>query len=165
MPNRSRSSPPHAVAPVESPSLLRELARTRAAYLSLQSAYTYGSILLHRDLPGVARMLGFAAKTTGEDALALGLLLCEQGTSHAVNTTLRDIPYRLLTDADSHAPVVALRLINDRIRDEKSKLLHNKALQKRAVTEAVHRTLSRHIQTAEERIAHLEEAARLLSVS
>lgn len=156
MQNRVRKSPPPTAVPTESPRLLRELIRFRAALLQLQAAYTYGSILLRQDLPTVADLLDTAAHGAGKDALALGILLQEQGASHAVNVTLNDTPYRLLTDADSHAPVVALRLLKDRIRDEKSGISHLSQLPKAAHTESVQHTILTLMKNARERIATLE---------
>lgn len=165
MQDRSRKSPPQAPAPTESPHLLRELTRSRTALLSLHSAYTYGSILLQRDLPSVAALLAAIARDTEKDAFALGLLLREQGAEHAASMSLRDTSYRLQADADSHAPVVALRLINDRIRDEKNGILHAKALQKKTVSEAARQATLKRIASGEERLALLEEMAARLTGS
>ena len=162
MQKRIKKMPPSAA---ESPPVLHELIKSRGALTVLRSSYAYGYILLHSILPSVAQMLDAMGREAEKGALALGLLLRAQGASHAVSVMLRDTPYPLPQKAEDHAPAVALQLIKDRIRDEKNGVLHGKALQKRAATEAVRQALAQEIRAAEERLAHLEEAARALSVS
>ncbi len=160
-----KKSPPRAQRPTESPTLLREFIRTRYALLELNSAYTYGRILLQRDLPAVAALLSATAKSADGDALALGTLLREQGAPHTVELSLHDTPYRLLEDADSHAPVVAVRLLNDRIRDEKSLYAHLCAAAERAVTEQARQALAEAAEHTKERMAAMEGMRTRLTTS
>ncbi len=157
-----RQSPPRRFTLQEPPALVREIYRAYTDELAAISGYTYASILLEKDLPAVATLFSTISITEMRHYEALGRLLRDLGVSHAMRTTVRDTPYRLLSDADSHAPVVAEQIIKDRLRDEKSARLTYLGLAKSAATERTRSTLLSLAEDEGEHAAALESALRRL---
>ena len=148
-----RNSPPPRIRLQESPTLLRELYRIYSEKASAIADYSYASILLEKDLPAAAELLSTVTKGELAQYIALGRLLRDLGATHALRVSLRATPYRLLEDADSHAPVVAAQIIKDRLRDEKNALLTYRGLAKKVATERARNTL---IALSEEEQDHIE---------
>ena len=137
-----RESPPPQVQPKESPALIRAIATAYADEVAAVTDYTYGQILFEKSLPNVSGVMERIALDEMHHYLALGKLLRDLGVSHALRQTIANTPYRLNEDADSHAPVLAQRVLKERIRDEKNAALRYKQLSEHAVTEYAQTLLS-----------------------
>ncbi len=139
--NNKRQSPPPRPKPQESLSLMREIYRAYTAELAAITDYTYAKILLEKDLPAAAELFAAIAMTEMKHYETLGRLLHGLSAPHAPRVCLQGMPYRLLEDADSHAPVVAEQIAKDRLRDEKNAKSNYERLAMAATTEQVRSTL------------------------
>ena len=150
-------SPPPQIKQRESPTLLRAIAAAYAEEVAATTDYTYGQILFENSLPSVAGTLEAISRTEMHHYLYLGRLLRDLGASPALRATIGNTPYQLNEDADSHAPVLAQRVLKDRIRDEKNAAMQYKRLADAAVTEQA-RTLLSALSKDETEHAHLLES-------
>ena len=151
--------------PSESPQLLRELYRAYTEENAAIANYGYAEVLLEQHLPQAAELFSSISMTEMRHYETLARLLRDQGAPFALRTTIRSTPYRLLSDADSHAPVVAQQILKDRIRDEKNANLTYRGLAKRAVGERMRSTLlaisedeGQHAKALEMALARLERS-------
>ena len=151
--------------PQESPRLIRELYRAYADEAAAVADYGYAEVLLERHLPHAAELFSSISMTEMRHYEALARLLRDLGALHALRTTIRTAPYRLLSDADSHAPVVAQQILKDRIRDEKNAHLTYRGLAKLAVGEQTRSTLLALSADEGEHAKALESALARLSGS
>ncbi len=97
--------------------LLRALCDAWVGELSAIVHYTYNSVLLEPYLCSVASLFGDLARDQTEQFRHLGRLLCDLGHHPAVNVRIRSPSYQLKEDADSHAPVLARRMIDDSLAE------------------------------------------------
>lgn len=160
-----RESPPPQVELRESPALIRAIATAYADEVAAVTDYTYGQILFEKWLPNVANVLEALSRAEMHHYLALGRLLRDLGASPALHTTITNTPYRLNEDADSHAPVLAQRVLKDRIRDEKNAALQYKRLAENAVTERARTLLASLAEDEADHAAVLESIVDRLAFS
>lgn len=160
-----RESPPPQIALKESPALIRAIAAAYANEVASISDYTYGQILFEPYLPAVAEIFGTLSRVEMHHYLSLGRLLRDLGASPALRATLKTTPYQLNEDADSHAPVLAQRVLKDRIRDEKNAASHYKLLAKSAVGERARALLSSLAEDEQDHAAVLQTIAERLAFS
>ena len=160
-----RESPPPQIALKESPALIRALAAAYASEAASISNYTYGQILFEPYLPAVAEIFGTLSRVEMHHYLSLGRLLRDLGAPPALHTTIKAAPYQLNEDTDSHAPVLAQRVLKDRIRDEKNAASHYKLLAKNAVSERARTLLSSLAEDEQDHAAVLQTIAERLAFS
>ena len=132
--SNKRESPPPQIELRESPALLRAIYSALQDEAAAVTDYTYGQILFEKWLPAISDIFSTLSRADMHHYHALGTLLRDLGVSPALHTTINNSPYRLCEDADSHAPVLAQRVIKDRIQDEKNTALRYKNLSQRAAT-------------------------------
>lgn len=137
----TRKSPPPRLRLQESLSLMRDIYRAYTEEAAAIFDYTYAKLLLEKDLPAAAELFAAISMDEMRHYEALGRLLRDLGATHALRVSLQGMPYRLLEDADSHAPVIAEQIAKDRLRDEKSAQINYERLAKAATTERVRTTL------------------------
>lgn len=160
-----RESPPPQVEPRESPALIRAIACAYADEVAAITDYTYAQILLEPWLPAVADIFRTLARAEMHHYLSLGRLLRDLGASHALHTSISNTPYHLNEDADSHAPVLAQRILKNSIRDEKNAAASYEMLAKSAVTERARSLLSSLAEDEADHAAVLQTIAERLAYS
>ena len=160
-----RECPPKQVELKESPTLIRAIATAYANEVAAITDYTYGQVLFEKWLPAVANIFATLSRAEMQHYLSLGRLLCDLGASPALHTTITNTPYRLNQDADSHAPVLAQRVLKNRIRDEKNTALQYKRLAENAVTERAGSLLSSLAEDEQDHAALLQSIAERLAFS
>lgn len=160
-----RESPPPQLELKESPTLIRAIGAAYADEVAAITDYTYGQILFERSLPNIANILETLARAEMHHYLSLGRLLFDLGVSPALHTSIHNTPYRLNEDADSHAPVLAQRVLKERIRDEKNAALQYKKLSESATTEKARSLLSSLAEDEADHAAVLEAITQRLSLS
>ena len=160
-----RESPPLQVELRESPALIRAISAAYADEAAAVTDYTYGQILFEKWLPNISNVLEALSRAEMHHYHSLGKLLRDLGASHALHTAIHNTPYRLCDDADPHAPVLAQRILKDRIRDEKNAALRYKSLAEGAVTERASSLLSSLAEDEQDHAAVLESIAQRLAFS
>jgi rubrerythrin len=160
-----RESPPPQIELKESPTLIRAIATAYADEVTAITDYTYGQILFEKWLPNIANILETLSRAEMHHFLSLGRLLRDLGAPPVLHTMIASTPYRLNEDADSHAPVLAQRVLKERIRDEKNASLQYKKLAEHAVTERARSLLSSLAEDEQDHAAVLESIAQRLAFS
>lgn len=122
--------------------MVRAIARAYAEELSAISNYIYADILLKKALPAVAGLFATISMDEMHHHHALGALLRDLGVNFALSTAVRNTSYRLNEDEDSHAVVVARRILADRGHEEQQAAKNYKRLAEAAKTEAARSLLS-----------------------
>lgn len=163
--NTERESPPAGVTLRESSAAIRELTRALEAGWQTASDYIYAQILLEQALPAAAHLFATLSENQLQHNRALAALLRDLGAPHALRTTLRNVPYRLYEDADSHAPVVAARIMAERKRDAVRTATAYHALAKRASTERMRTLLERLAGDKQDHATALDSFAKRLTFS
>lgn len=161
----NRESPPPQIELRESPALIRAIATAYADEVAAITDYTYGQLLFEKWLPNIANILEAISRAEMHHYLALGRLLRDLGASPALRVTIANTPYRLNEDADSHAPVLAQRVLKNRIRDEKNAALQYKRLAENAVSERARSLLSSLAEDEQDHAAVLESIVERLEFS
>lgn len=100
--------------------LVQQTIRAVQDELSAITGYTTNSILLSPFLPAVAALYREISLTEMEHYQHLSELLFHLGASPYPRAQVRPTPYTLNADADSHAIVVARRMLAESIADEKA---------------------------------------------
>lgn len=161
----NRESPPPQIELRESPALIRAIATAYADEVAAITDYTYGQLLFEKWLPNIANILEAISRAEMHHYLALGRLLRDLGACPALRVTVANTPYRLNEDADSHAPVLAQRVLKNRIRDEKNAALQYKRLAENAVSERARSLLSSLAEDEQDHAAVLESIVERLEFS
>ncbi len=102
-----------------SPALIRWVCRAVQGELAAIVGYTANSVLLSPNLPAVAGLYRETAMTEMKHYRQLSDLLRNLGASPYLKMQVRPTPYVLNEDADSHAIVVARRMLQESINGEK----------------------------------------------
>lgn len=102
-----------------SPALTRWVCRAVQGELAAVIGYTANSVLLSPNLPAVAGLYRETALTEMKHYRQLSDLLRNLGASPYLKMQVRPTPYVLNEDADSHAIVVARRMLQESINGEK----------------------------------------------
>lgn len=102
------------------PALAREVTGAIQEELSDIAAYTANSVLLSPYLPAIAELYGETSITEMKHYRHLSELAAELGASPYPKFSVRPTSYCLNEDADSHAIVVARRMLSESIADEKA---------------------------------------------
>ena len=103
----------------ETPQVQRALYRLQQGKLNTAVTALGDAVLLQRNLPTAAKaFLSIADRARGQ-VLRLGL---QDGTANLPAVRLPPDDRRLLCDADSHAPVVARRILRERMKEYEERL-------------------------------------------
>lgn len=103
-----------------SPALVRRLSNFYGEELSAILTYTANNILLARYLPAISKLYSDISMVEMKHFHRIGDLLRDLGVSPYLSARPNVHPYHLNADADSHAIVVARRMLADSIRDEEA---------------------------------------------
>ena len=160
-----RESPPKQVELRESPTLMRAIAAAYADEVTAVTDYTYGQILFEKWLPNIANILETLSRAEMHHYLSLGRLLRDLGAPPTLRTAITNTPYRLNEDADSHAPVLAQRVLKECIRNEENAALQYKRLANGALTERARSLLSSLAEDEADHAAVLKSIAERLAFS
>ncbi|MBE6702008.1 MAG: hypothetical protein E7585_01155 [Ruminococcaceae bacterium] len=115
--NRQKSPiPPKTVS--EKADIAKAVSRVIASKISAVASGGQGQILLEKNLPAVARLLSQAMQSDQKQILQLGRWQRDLGHSPLPYVHLRIPAYRLQEDADSHAPILARRLLRDHAQEK-----------------------------------------------
>ena len=156
---------PRQKVPREDPRVMRAIAKGYAEELFAISEYTYAAILLQEALSTAGALFSAISMDEMRHHRALGELLRELGGSFALSQTVRNTPYRLNEDEDSHAVVVARRILKDREREERAAVAFYKEIAAAAKTEAVRATLEAVARDEESHAAALCNLEKRLAYS
>ena len=115
---RKSPIPPQTVS--ETTAVLKTVERVLESKLITGSTAQADYILLEKDLPATARLLSELSESDRRHALLLGSLRRDQGLPVFPPFSSRAYPYCLLEDADSHAPVVAARILHARLAEKET---------------------------------------------
>ncbi len=102
-----------------SPAFIRQICRAVQGELAAVVGYTSNSVFLSPNLPAVAGLYRETAITEMKHYRQLSDLLRNLGASPYLKMQVRPTPYVLNEDADSHAIVVARRMLQESINGEK----------------------------------------------
>lgn len=102
------------------PTLIRQISRAVQEELSAITGYTANSVLLSLYLPAVAALYSETAMSEMKHYRHLSDLLRDLGASPYQRMQVRPTPYTLNADADSHAIVVARRMLQESAAAEKA---------------------------------------------
>ena len=110
---------PMRTTPVSIP-FIRQICRAVQGELAAVVGYTSNSVFLSPNLPAVAGLYRETAITEMKHYRQLSDLLRNLGASPYLKMQVRPTPYVLNEDADSHAIVVARRMLQESINGEKA---------------------------------------------
>lgn len=100
--------------------LARKVTNAMQEELSAIAAYTANSVLLSPYLPAVAKLFAETSLTEMKHYRHLSEIAARLDASPYPKTLVRPTPYSLNDDADSHAIVVARRMLSESITGEKA---------------------------------------------
>ena len=145
----------------ETPQVQKALYRLQQSKLRAATTSLGDYLLLRSHLPTTAELLLALSERAREHVLRLGA----HSTPRLPGISLPPDERRLLSDADSHAPVVAKRILRQRIQERVEIVTALQALLPQVRGEALRSLLQRIIAEDEEQLAALRAAEHRLSNS
>ena len=161
MKQRAHTEKKNAISPKtvsETPQVERAISRLQAGKLRAAAQALGDCLLLEPHLAGTAKMLGDAAENALRHLRVLGALQRDRGKAPLAAVDLPVYGYSLLEDADSHAPVVAKRILRERIREWEETAALAEALTAHVRGEALRSALQQLSSDDREQLAALQAA-------
>ena len=149
----------------ETPQISRALGRLQQSKLRAAASALGDRILLEQHLPATARLLGGAADADLRQLQLIGALQRDRGDPPIMGVHLPSYGYMLLDDADAHAPVVARRILQQRIQERAQTVAALQAMLPQVRGEALRSLLQRIVAEDEEQLAALRATEQRLTNS